>query len=88
MSSGRIPGKGWDKDGNEGAFMETACTGRHDHLGGGKPPSSKVPTMQHSGPVAVPEWEAQEHRNVQEWGGEEEAATGGGRDKGKHRDSL
>ena len=45
VSSGRMPGKGWDKDVDEGEFLETACKGRRDHLGGGKPPSSKMPTM-------------------------------------------
>ena len=45
VPSGSMPGKGPDKDGNEGAFLEKACTGRRDHLGGGKPPSSKMPTM-------------------------------------------
>ena len=69
VSSGRMPGKSRDKDGDEGAFMETACKGRRDHLGGGKPPSSKMPTMRHASPVAVSKWHLQEHSNVQEWGG-------------------
>ena len=47
-----------------------------------------MPTILPAGPVAVPKWEAQEHRDVQEWGGEEEAATGGNRDTGKHVDGL
>ena len=81
MSSGRMPGKGRDKDGDEGAFLETACKGRRDHLGGGKPPSSKMPTLQHVRPVAVSQWPSQEYRDVQEWGGKEEMATGGGRGK-------
>ena len=88
MPSGGLPGKGRDTDSDEGTFLAQTCTGRRDHLGGGKPPSSKVTMMRHAGPVAVPEWEAQEHRNVQEWGGEEEAATGGDRDTGKHGDGL
>ena len=86
VSSGRVPGKGRDTNGNEGAFLATACLGRRDHLGGGKPPSSKMPTMKHAGPMAVTKWTPQEHRYVQEWGGEEEAATGGG--KIKHGDGL
>ena len=45
VSSGRVPGKGRDTDGDEDAFLETACKGRHDHLGGGKPPLSKIPTL-------------------------------------------
>ena len=47
VSSGRMPRKGRDKDGDEGALMETACKGCRDHLGGGKPPSSKMPTLRH-----------------------------------------
>ena len=70
VSIGRMPGKGRYKDGDEGAFLETACTGRCDHLGGGEPPSSKMPTMRHASPVAVSKWPSQEHSNVQEWGGE------------------
>ena len=72
-----VPRKVRDTNGDEGAFMAPACTGRRDHLGGGKPPSFKMPTMQHAGPVAVTEWTPQEHSGVQKWGGEEEAATGG-----------
>ena len=56
MTSGGLPGKGRDADGDEGTFMAQACTGRHDHLGGGKPHSSKVLTMRHAGPVAVFKW--------------------------------
>ena len=88
MPSGGLPGEGRDADGDEGTFLAQTCTGHHDHLGGGKPPSSKVPTMRHAGPVAVPNWETQEHCDLQEWGGEEEAATGGDRNKGKHGDGL
>ena len=69
MPSGDLPGKGRDTDGDEGAFLAPACPGHRDHLGGGKPPTSNVLTMRHAGPVAVPQWEKQEHRNVQEWGG-------------------
>ena len=88
MPSGGMPEKGRDADSNEGTFLAQTCTGRRDHLGGGKPPSSKVPTMRHAGPVAVPKLEAQEYRDVQEWGGKEEAATGGDRDTRKHGDGL
>ena len=45
VSSGRMPGKGRDKDGDEGAFLETASKRRRDHLGGGKLTSSKIPTL-------------------------------------------
>ena len=53
VSSERVPGKGRDTDGDEGALLATACPGRRNHLGVGKPPSSKMPTMRHAGPVAV-----------------------------------
>ena len=88
VSSGRLPGKGRDKDGDEGAFLETACKGRSDHLGGGKPPSSKMPTMKHASPVAVSKWPSQEHSDVQEWGGKEETETGGGTGKRQRGDGL
>ena len=88
VSSGGMPGKGRDKDGNEGAFLVTACKGRHDHLGGGKAPSSKIPTILHAGPVAVSKWLSQEHSDVQERGGKEETATGGGGGRRQRRDGL
>ena len=53
MPSGGLSGKGRDADGDEGTFMAQICTGRRDHLGGGKPPYSKVTTMIHAGPMAV-----------------------------------
>ena len=88
VSSGRMPGKGRDKDGDEGAFLETACSGRRDHLGGGKTPSAKMPTMRHASPVADTKWPSQEHSNVQEWDGKEETVTGGGRVKRQRGDGL
>ena len=88
VSSVRVPGKGWETNSNEGAFMATSCSGRCDHLGGGKPPSSKMPTMRHASPVTVAKWPSQEHSDVQEWDGEEETATGGGGGKGKRGDGL
>ena len=45
VSSGRFSGEGQDRAGDGGAFLETACEGHSDHLVGGKPPSSKMPTM-------------------------------------------
>ena len=45
VPSGGVPGKGRDADGDEVTFLAQTCTGRRDHLGGGKPPSSKVTTM-------------------------------------------
>ena len=88
MSSGRVPRKGRDADGNEGPFLAPACLGRRDHLGGGEPPSYNMPTMQHAGPVALTKWTPQDHSDVQEWGGEKEAATGEGGGKRKRRDGL
>ena len=88
VPSGGLPNKGRDADGDEGTFLAQTCMGRRDHLGGGKPPSSKVPTMQHAGPVAVTKWTPKEHCNVQEWGKEEEAATGGYGGKVKQGDGL
>ena len=44
-----------DADGDEGTFLAHTCTGRRDHLGGGKTSSFKVPTMQYDGTVAFTE---------------------------------
>ena len=38
ITSGGLPGKGQDTDVDEGTFLAQTCTGRRDHLGGGKPP--------------------------------------------------
>ena len=88
MSRVRVPGKGRDADGDEGAFLAPACPGRRDHLGGGEPPSSKIPTMRHAGPQAITKRIPHGYRDVQEWGGEKEVATGGGGGKRKRRDGL
>ena len=69
VSSGRMPGKGRYKDGDEGSLLLTKCKGRRAHLGGGKRPSSKMPTLRHIRSVAVSRWPSQEYRDVQEWGG-------------------
>ena len=45
VSSGRLSGEGRDTDGDADALLDAACEGHSDHLGGGKPPSSKMPTM-------------------------------------------
>ena len=57
MPSGGLPGKGREMDGNEGEFLAPACPEHRDHLGGEKPPTSKVLIMQHAGSVAFPQWE-------------------------------
>ena len=54
---GGLPRKVWDTGGDDDAFLQPACPGHRDHLGGGKPPTPKVLTMQHAGPVAVIKWE-------------------------------
>ena len=88
VSSGRLPGKGQDEDGDEGAFLAPACPGCHDHLEVGEPPSSKMPTMRYAGPVALTKWMPQEYGDVQEWGGEEEVTTGGGGGKRNRGDGF
>ena len=57
MPSGGLSRKGQDTDVDEGALLSPACPGHRDHLGGGKPPTPKVVTMRHAGPVADPQWE-------------------------------
>ena len=57
IPSGGLPRKGWDMDGNEGAFLSPARKGHHDRIGGGKPPTPKELTIQHAGPVVDPQWE-------------------------------
>ena len=57
MPSGGLPRKGQDMYGNEGAFLAPVCPGHRDHIGGWKPPTPKVLTMRHDGPVAEPQWE-------------------------------
>ena len=56
MPCGGLTRMGWDTDGDEGAFLSPACLGHRYHLGGGKPPTPKVLTMRHAGPVADPKW--------------------------------
>ena len=42
VSSGRLSGEGRDTDGDAGSLLEEAREGHRHHLGGGKPPSSKM----------------------------------------------
>ena len=88
MPSVGLPRKVWDTDGDEDAFLLPACPGHCDHLGGGKPPTPKVLTMRHAGPVAGPQWETSRYRNVQEWGIAEEMATGGDKAARNNGDCL
>ena len=57
LPSGGLPRKGRDTDGDEDAFLQPACPVHRDHIGGGKPPTPKVLTMQHAGSMAVIKWE-------------------------------
>ena len=75
-------------DGDAGEFLDTARELHRDHLGGGKPPSSKMPTMRHASPVESPQRPPQEHIDVQGWGGKEETTTGGGGGQGQRGDGL
>ena len=52
LPCGGLPRKGRDTDSDADAFLQTACPGHRDHLGGGKPPTPKVLTMRYAGPVA------------------------------------
>ena len=79
LTCGGLPRKGWDTDSGADEFLQPACPGHRDHLGGGKPPSPKVLMMQHAGPVAGTQQETPRHRDVQEKGGTEETADGGDR---------
>ena len=88
VSSGRMSGEGRDREDDAGAFLETAWEGHSDHLGVGKPLLSNIPTMWHVCPVTGPQRPPQAHRDVQEWGGQEETTTGGGRGQGQRGDGL
>ena len=51
LPCGGMPRKGWDTDSDADAFLQLACPGHFDHLGGGKPPTPKMLTMLHAGPM-------------------------------------
>ena len=51
LPCGGLRRKGWYMDSNADAFLQLACPGHCDHIGGGKPPTPKVLMMRHSGPV-------------------------------------
>ena len=88
VSCGGLLRNGWDKDGDEDKFLQSACPGHRDNLGGGKPPTPKVLIIRHAGPVVDPKWETSRYRNVKEWGGAEETATGRNRTTRKYGDGL
>ena len=65
LPCGGLPRKGWDMDSDADAFLQPACPGHLDHLGGGKHPTPKLLMMRHSGPVAGTKQETPQHRDVQ-----------------------
>ena len=52
LPCGGLPRKGRETDSDTDVFLHLVCPGHCDHLGGGKPPTPKVLTMQHAGTVA------------------------------------
>ena len=56
LPCGGLPRKGWETDSDADAFLQPACPGNHDNLGGGKPPTPKVITMRLAGTVAGTQW--------------------------------
>ena len=88
LPCGGLTRKGWDTDSDADAFLQPAYPGHRDHLGGGKPPTPKMITMQHAGTVEGTQQEAPCHRVVQDRGGAEEMADSGGRAEGQHGEGL
>ena len=64
MPSGGLPRTGRDEDGDADALLQQACLGYVDHLGGGKLPSPKVPTMRHAGAIKGITRQVPFHRTV------------------------
>ena len=79
LPCGGMRRKVWDTDSDVDSFLQPACPGHRDNLGGGKPPTPKVLMMRHADPVAGTQRETPRHRDVQERGGTEETADGGDR---------
>ena len=78
-----LPGGGMtrtigDKYGDAGPFSAPACPEYRGHFGGGKPPPTTVPPMQHAGPLTYTERRSPCHFTVRQGGGEEEKAVSGG----------
>ena len=72
-----MPGTCGDEDGDAGPFSARVCPGHRGHFGGGKPSATKVPPMQHSGPMACVSWKAPFHLTLRQGGGAEEKAVSG-----------
>ena len=51
LPSRGLPRMGRDEDGDADALLQLTCPVYLDHLGGGKPPTPKVLTMRHDGPM-------------------------------------
>ena len=75
---------GDETDGQEDALLALACLVHLDNNVRGKPLSPTVPSVKHTGSVAVPQRVAQAHSAVQEGGGSEAAAFGGRVGKGNY----
>ena len=78
-----LPGQGLygtsgDENGDEDTFYSPACMGYCGPFGGGKTPLPTVLPMRHAGPLECSEWEAPFHHPVQQGGGAEAKASGGG----------
>ena len=56
VPSRRVTVEGRDADGDTRALLEEACAGHYHHLGGGKPPPSKMQKLRHVCTVAGPQW--------------------------------
>ena len=69
-------------DGHAGAFMAPACKGHFGDTAGGQPPPPMVPSVSHAGAMAGYEWDALDHRVIQEGGGAKETASGSGGGEG------
>ena len=81
-------GPSGDEDGVAGPFSAPACPGHRGRFGGGKPPPSTVPLMQHSGPLTCVERKAPCHRTVRQGGGAEEKAVSRGGIEGELGEGL
>ena len=69
LSSGGIPGKSGDEDGNAGALRAPACHRHHGDYGGSKLPPPTVRPMQHAGPQMGLECTAPGHGTMCKGGG-------------------
>ena len=73
-----MTGTSGKEDINAGKFYTPACQGHHGHFGGGKPPPSTFPPLQHAGVLECSEREAPCHCPVCQEGGKKANAAGVG----------